>query len=333
MTDRAKRRWSTDDLAPVRGAPELIVIQVRVRSGQRAEFETWLRDYNAAVGQAGGHLDYDLTPPTPGFDEDWVLVHRFEDKATAARWAGSHEHAALMESVRPLARGEIDVHLYTSDPRRRGHVSALFTTRVDTGRESEFLEWSTRVAAAQAGFEGFISYQVEPPIEGVQDDWVAILSYDTDAHMRAWLSSDVRRTLLSDEASFDERARVHIVRNELDAWFNAGGEGETAPAWKRNMLVLLVLYPVVFLTATWIQEPLLSGNGLPFWLALFIANIISVVALGWLLVPAADRVFGWWLRPSGRDRERTTTVGAVVVVVLYGVALALAAWISGWPWP
>ena len=327
------RTWSTADLAPVPGAPELVVIQARVRSSHRADFEAWLREYNAAVGEADGHLDYDLTTPTPGFDEDWVLVHRFDDKDTAARWAGSARHAALVESVAPLTRGDVDVHLYTSDPKRRGHVSALFTTRVDAGREDEFLEWSTRVAAAQAQFEGFISYQVEPPIEGVQPDWVAILSYDTDEHMRAWLSSRERAELLRDGASFDERARVRIVRNELDAWFNTGGEGSAAPAWKRNMLVLLVLYPVVFLTVTFVQDPLLTGNGMPFWLALFVANIISVVALGWLLVPAADRVFGWWLYPRGRTRRITTAIGLVVVLVLYAVSLLLTRWLSSWPWP
>ena len=37
----------------------------------------------------------------------------------------------------------------------RGVVSALFTTRVDPGREDEFLEWSTRVAAAQAAGADF----------------------------------------------------------------------------------------------------------------------------------------------------------------------------------
>ena len=328
------RPWTTADLVPKSGAPELVVVQVRVRADHRPQFEEWLRRFNGAVELSTGHLDYDLTPPTPGFDEDWVLVHRFSDRAAAAAWAGSAEHAELIAALQPLVLGDIDVHLYTSDPRRRGRVSALFTTRVDPGREQEFLEWSTRVAAAQAAFEGFISYQVEPPIEDVQPDWVAILSYDTDAHMRAWLSSPERTGLLEDGASFDSRARVHIVRNDLDAWFNApGGEGEAAPAWKRNMLVLLVLYPVVFLTATLIQDPLLTGNGLPFWLALFVANIISVAALGWVLVPAADKLFGWWLYPGGGSRKRTALIGAGVVVALYGASLLLASWISTWPWP
>ena len=263
-----------------------------------------------------------------------MLVHRFSDRASAT--AGSDRtdaHRQLLEDVEVLATGEVDVHLYTSDPRRRGVVSALFTTRVDAGREDEFFEWSTRVAAAQAAFEGFVSYQVEPPIEGVQEDWIAILSYDTDAHMRAWLSSRERAELLADGASFDERARVHIVRNELDAWFGTGGEGAVAPAWKRNMLVLLVLYPVVFLTAVFVQAPLLEGNGMPFWLALFIANIISVATLGWLLVPATDRVFGWWLYARGRSRALISVVGVAVVLALYGLSLVLARWISTWPWP
>ena len=328
-----QRPWTTQDLIAAPGTPELVVIQVRIRSDQREAFDDWLRRFNGAIELSDGHIDYDLTRPTPGFDEDWVLVHRFSDKAAAASWVGSAQHKELIESVRSIASGDVDVHLYTSDPRRRGVVSALFTTRVDPGREQEFLEWSTRVAAAQAAFEGFIGYQVEPPIEGVQSDWIAILSYDTDAHMRAWLSSPERAILLADGASFDERARVHIVRNELDAWFSTGEEGGTAPAWKRNMLVLLVLYPVVFLTAVWIQDPLLVGNDLPFWLALFIANIISVVALGWLLVPAAGRLFGWWLYPRGRSRHVVTAIGTIVVVALYGVSLLMTRWISEWPWP
>ena len=325
--------WTAQDLLTRPDAPELVVIQLRMRPDQRDAFEEWLRHYNGAVELVDGHLDYDLTRPTPGFDEDCVLVHRFVDRAAASAWVGSAEHVELIEAVHPLVVGDVDLHLYTSDPRRRGVVSALFTTHVEPEREEEFLEWSTRVATAQAAFDGFISYQLERPIEGVQPEWVAILSYDTDAHMRAWLSSPERAALLAHGASFDERARVHIVRNELDAWFSAGREGRSAPAWKRNMLVLLVLYPVVFLTATWIQDPLLMGNGLPFWLALFVANVISVVALGWVLVPAADRLFGWWLYARGRSRRLVTAVGVALVVLLYAASLVLTRWISTWPWP
>jgi hypothetical protein len=36
-------------------------------------------------------------------------------------------------------------------------------------------------------------------------------------------------------------------------------------AWKQNMIVLLLLYPVVFLFGLWVQTPILIGKaGLPF---------------------------------------------------------------------
>ena len=329
-----RRSWTTQDLTPGRGAPEFLVLQVRVFAEQRSEFEEWLRRFNSTVELSDGHLDYDLTPPTPGFDEDWVLAHRFIDRAAAVAWVRSTGHAEMLDELRPLVHGDVDVHLFASAKGRQGKVSALFSTQVEAGREEEFLEWSTQVAVAQASFEGFSGYQVERPIEGVQPYWVAILSYDTDEHMRAWLSSPERVSLLEDGASFDPQARVHIVHSGLDAWFNApGGEEEAAPVWKRNMLVLLVLYPTVFLTATLIQDPLLTGNGWPFWLALFIANIVSVVALGWILVPAADALFRWWLYPAQPSRRNSTILGTVVVVALYAASMALAAWISTLAWP
>ena len=47
--------------------------------------------------------------------------------------------------------------------------------------------------------------------------------------------------------------------------------------------------------------------GLPFWLALFIGNVVSVVLLNWL-VPWVSRGFGWWLAPArdagGRNQPR-----------------------------
>jgi hypothetical protein len=56
--------------------------------------------------------------------------------------------------------------------------------------------------------------------------------------------------------------------------------------------------PVVFLFGAWVQTPILIGKGgLPFWLALFIGNIVSVLLLNWL-VPWVSRGFGWWLAPK-----------------------------------
>ena len=86
------------------------------------------------------------------------------------------------------------------------------------------------------------------------------------------------------------------------------------------MIVLLLLYPVVFLFGLWVQTPILMGRvGLPFWLSLFVGNVVSVLLLNWL-VPLTSRGFGWWLAPAGRW---TSLAGAALIVMLYAVWLFL----------
>jgi antibiotic biosynthesis monooxygenase (ABM) superfamily enzyme len=91
-----------------------------------------------------------------------------------------------------------------------------------------------------------------------------------------------------------------------------------------NMLVLMMLYPVVFLFGAWFQGPLLSARGVPFWLALFIGNVASVVLLS-RLVPWVSRRFDWWLAPRGTATLRTNLLGAGVVIGVYVVSLLIFA--------
>jgi antibiotic biosynthesis monooxygenase (ABM) superfamily enzyme len=112
------------------------------------------------------------------------------------------------------------------------------------------------------------------------------------------------------------------VRTGFDAWFKLGNGANPPPAWKQNMLVLLALYPVVFLFGLWVQNPLLMDRwGAPFWLALFLGNIASVLLLS-QLVPLVSRRFNWWINPAG-DPVRMNLVGVVVIVALYGLLMLL----------
>jgi antibiotic biosynthesis monooxygenase (ABM) superfamily enzyme len=80
---------------------------------------------------------------------------------------------------------------------------------------------------------------------------------------------------------------------------------------------------VVFLFGVWVQTPILMGKaGLPFWLALFIGNVVSVLLLNWL-VPWVSRGFCWWLAPASDAGGRTSLAGAALVVLLYAAWLFL----------
>jgi hypothetical protein len=87
------------------------------------------------------------------------------------------------------------------------------------------------------------------------------------------------------------------------------------------MLVLLMLYPVVFLFGLFVQTPLLTRSaGLPFAIALFIGNVVSVMLLSYL-VPWTSTRFSWWLQPAGANPARTNVAGAGLVIALYGLML------------
>ena len=226
-----------------------------------------------------------------------------------------------------MLAGPDDVHLVRDSTAgvRSAPVSAVISSRVRPGQEAAFRAWEQRIATAQAQSPGFQGYRFEPPIPGVQDDWVAILRFDTERNLQAWLDSPERQQLLKEAASFLEEFHARVVRTGFEQWFPSAADGTSAPAaWKQNMIVLLLLYPVVFLFGAWVQTPILMGRvGLPFWLALFIGNVVSVLLLNWL-VPSVSRGFGWWLAPvRNAGGGRTSLAGAALIVVLYAVWLLL----------
>jgi antibiotic biosynthesis monooxygenase (ABM) superfamily enzyme len=309
--------------------PVTLVTQIRVRSETSTEFERWLDRLNDAVAQTPGYFDHEVIPPSPPVQVDWAIVQRFASAEAARAWLQSTQRQRMLDEAQPLVVGYADVHLVTdrNRPASAGPVSAVISTRVKLGQDDAFQRWQHRIAAAQATFDGFQGYKLEPPIRGVQDDWLVVVRFDSDAHLKAWMNSEQRRQLLRETADFDVETQVRTVRSGFESWFPSTDDAQQRPppAWKQNMLVLLMLYPVVFLFGKWVQTPLLMERGAaPFWLALFIGNAASVTLLNWL-VPWASRRFGWWLRPSGHDNARVAWTGAALVTLLYGVCLVVFA--------
>ena len=80
--------------------------------------------------------------------------------------------------------------------------------------------------------------------------------------MQSWLDSPERQKLLEEAGAFTEEYHARIARTGFDQWFPVDGGGTSPPAaWKQNMIVLLLLYPVVFLFGAWVQTPWLMQPG------------------------------------------------------------------------
>jgi hypothetical protein len=170
----------------------------------------------------------------------------------------------------------------------------VVSTRVKLGHEREYLAWQHRIDAEAARFPGFLSNEVFPPVPGLQDEWVVLVRFDSPEHLQGWLVSDVRKLLVEDAARLWQEARIASFSGAFPGWFGAGatGSGSVAltPDSKQAMIVLLVLYPTVMLLAHFLSPSL---DSLPLALSMFIGNLASVALLTWLLMPLANRAFGF----------------------------------------
>jgi uncharacterized protein len=309
---------------PPSGSAVTIVTQTRARDESSQDFARWQSQISAAAAASPGFIEQSVLPPNPPSQADWVILQRFADVEAATAWLHSEQRLQLVSAAQPMLAGPVDLHLVRDSGAGilPAPVSAVISTRIKPGQEGAYRKWEQRIAAAQAKAAGFQGYRFEPPVPGVQDDWLAILRFDTEPHLQAWLESPARLKLLEEAAGFTEEYHARVVRTGFEQWFAAGGSA-SAPAWKQIMVVLLLLYPVVFLFGIWVQNPfLIKAAKLPFPLALFIGNVVSVTLLNYL-VPWVSRLLLWWLSPKAEKRVQIAFAGAVLILALYAACIGV----------
>lgn len=309
--------------SPASAGPVTIVTQTCVRPEESDAFARWQEQTSSVVAAFPGFISETVMKPSPPSQVDWVILQRFTDAEAATAWLHSERRLERIVSAGPMTLGRDDIHIVNDGGAGvvPSPVSAVISTRIKPGQEAAYRGWEQRIAAAQSKASGFQGYRFEPPVPGIQDDWLAIVRFDTEPNLQAWLDSPVRQALLSDAAAFTENFHTRIARTGFDQWFPTAVGTPRPPAWKQNMLVLLMLYPVVFVFGALVQVPFLIGRvGLTFPIALFIGNVASVVLLNYL-VPWTSVRFSWWLGPTGSNPRSTDIAGAALVVALYGLIL------------
>jgi uncharacterized protein len=311
--------------SPAAAGTVTVVTQTRVRPESAERFARWQQETSAVVARFPGFIEQTVMPPSPPAQVDWVILERFASADTALAWLNSEQRLERIDCAASMLVGRDDINIVHDGGAGvlPSPVSAVISTRIKPGQESAYRAWEQRIAAAQSKAPGFQGYRFEPPVPGVQDNWLAILRFDTEANLQAWLESPERHKLLQEATPFTEEFHARIVRSGFDQWFTTAATGAAAPpVWKMNMLVLLMLYPVVFLFGYFVQTPFLTNRDLPFAIALFIGNVVSVVLLTYL-VPWSSERFSWWLQPA--RRRWIDIAGTAVLVALYAV-MVLAFW-------
>lgn len=309
------------------GGDVTIVTQTCVRPEAAEAFARWQGETSTFMASLPGFIEQRLMPPKPPLQVDWVILQRFESIDTARAWLSSPERHKRLDGAAPMLVGRDDVHIIHDEAQgiKPAPVSAVISTRVLPGRELEYRAWERKIAIAQSKAPGLRGYRFEPPVPGVQEDFVAILRFDTEEHLQGWLNSPERKKLVGEAAPLTAEFHARIAHTGFEQWFRDESLLSRLPAWKQNMLVLFMLYPVVFLFGAFVQVPLLSEKAhLPFAVALFIGNMFSVLTLS-KLVPWISGRFAWWLNPSPGKSLSASILGVAILVAAYA-GMVVAFW-------
>jgi hypothetical protein len=315
----------------LRSSPSGVMIIYRVSAQSKLEFlDQWQREMSQAVAGFAGFIDQATIPPNPPSQTQWVILQWFQDTKGAIGWLNSPQRSLHLTST---IQNQIDIdeiHIVPSESTKpQPGVSAFITTRVKPGAEAAYRAWQQKIAAAHANAKGFRGYRFEPPISAETKDWLIILRFDTSEDLQAWMASPARLKLLDEAAPLTDETRVRVTRSAFDEWFQLDRGLEEHPAWKMSMLVLLVIYPLVFIFDQAVAGPIFARHGMPTWLSMFIGNVFCVSMVS-QLIPWVGRRFQWWLEPP-HNRERVVTLrGVAILLMIYGLTLALFAGWSSW---
>src|SRR5215203_1043325 len=294
------------------------VTAVQVRQGEEGAFTGWLTELNKTIATLPGYVSAVVIPPVPPLQSDWVMVQRFQTIEQLRAWLDLDERRSLLDRGASLLVDEGTTNVIqgaNTELSPNDMVTEIITVSVKPGMEEAYRDWVERIRQVEARFPGYQGLQLQPPIPGLQDNWVSLLRFDTAEHLNAWLESDARRTALEEVEPFIDR-REQQVATAFSGWFTFGDAPgrQATPSWKQSMVVLLMLFPIVMLELLYLR-PLLQSLGMAE--STFFSDLLSVAATGFVLVPIANRVFGWWLRPMTNGPRWVTPAGIAMIVVLY----------------
>jgi antibiotic biosynthesis monooxygenase (ABM) superfamily enzyme len=304
------------------------VVTIFHPSNHPADFTVWAGEMSVTATEATDFRISVLTDP----HLDWGIAVTFASARALHDWLDSTQRQCALDSGRQ--RG---ILCATADMviGEDGGVPAgvgFFRHTVAPGRADEFTAAEARLAAVSVQFSGFEGCCTFAPAAG--GEAFAVLRFRTERQLETWLESPERSEALGPlrESLTREFSLVSSTTTFGSTVRTENGHTAVTPRWKTAMLILLVLYPTVMLLSRFLG-PILDNVGAPPWLAMWLSQVVSVVALQWALMPLAGQWFRRWLDPIDGAGTRISVVGAGVLVVGYLATLAMFAavqWLQYW---
>ena len=215
----------------------------------------------------------------------------------------------------------------TDTPRRDGEGAQGFVFQVEHTLQGDTqvlaMRELERLLAAERNWPGCMDTVGPESIDGAAPHRLITRTHwrDVDCFV-GWMVSRERSQLLKAMDGLDYSCSAETNWKGYAAWVAEDQQADAPPTWKVNLLVLLCLYPTVL-----ILNSLINPLGMGYSSSILVGNICSVALTGWLLVPAAQRVYGRWM--SGRNSGRGNQLALLSIAALLLLSWAISQQISG----
>ncbi len=208
------------------------------------------------------------------------------------------------------------------------YSSAVIEHIVLKNKQTAFRQWHQSLVLSMQKAEGYIQIDSPEPLEcknGVLK-WYSVMHFDSPDHLNDWLNSCDRKELMKTGQQFFETYRFKSFTTGLEGWFsNQSGTEMTSlgpSAWKQALIVVLGLYPVVFLQSK-LFESLGVMQSWSFANSMIVNLFITTIILTWFVMPQITRPLGFWLKPAYALSKVKTELMGVSAIILAMVAMVL----------
>jgi len=303
--------------------PAFIVATVKLRPGMDSQFTAWKAHNDLVIGKFPGFVSSDIIPPTRPDSNEWTIILNFRSNEDLVVWQKSKERAEIIAEGVPLFEGgnfrEV-VQIRESGDRPDSDVTEVIFSKIKPGKEDTYREWAARMQSAQAKYPGYKGTYLQPPDEK-GGFWTTIMRFDSASHLEGWMNAPERKEMLNESKAFIEHEQLTRLATSFPGWFPTDPKtGQGPPKYKAGMLVLLGLFPIVMLEARFLNPQIAGLNPS---LAMFIGNVLSCAATTYLTMPLFVKALKWWILPEPDAPKSVHWKGALLVVALYVVSVAI----------
>lgn len=179
----------------------------------------------------------------------------------------------------------------------REGATLVITHRVRRDKHSDYEKWMDEIAPLSRAAAGHLDWHIVRPIPGLSETYTVIIRFDTEAHLREWISSPTRARLIERVQPLLVTGDDFFVRSGLDFWFTPQGAKARVPIrWKQFLVTWSAIFPLV-VGASSIVTPVLTYLGLPDsrLVATLLSTALVVLLMVYVVMPRYTRLVHRWL--------------------------------------